>query len=787
MKFSEKWLREWVNPAVSTDELVHLLTMAGLEVDSVEPAGGEFSGVIVGEVVAMEPHPNADKLRVCQVKAGEGDVRQIVCGAANVHVGMRAPLAQVGAAVPGMKIKKAKLRDVESLGMLCSAKELGLAESADGLLPLPSDAAPGTDLRAYFDLDDQIIDIDLTPNRGDCLGLAGVAREVGVLTRTDVTAPAMPAVPAAIDDIFPVDVQAPADCPRYLGRVIRGVNPNAATPLWMQEKLRRGGIRSLGPLVDVTNYVLLELGQPMHAFDLARLNGGIVVRRATSGEKLTLLDGKQLALDADTLVIADANGPLALAGVMGGEQSGCNDDTRDVFLECAFFAPLAIAGRARKYGLHTDSSFRFERGVDSRLQRVAMERATRLLIDIAGGSAGPVVEKVSEAALPRPATIRLRRSRIKRLLGIEFADAEVVEIMTRLGMSLTATDDGWDVQAPSYRFDMAIEPDLIEELGRIHGYDNIPPMLPRAHMVMPLAPEERIPLARLREVLVDRGYQEAITYSFVDPKVHDLVVPGGKPVVLANPISADLSVMRTSIWPGLLTAAVHNLKRQQSRVRLFESGLIFVPGQEGLKQVNRLSGIVCGNVRAEQWGAPDRAVDFFDIKGDVECLLARDGLAYEPIDVPALHPGQTARVLKDGRELGVFGALHPAVAEALDIKTACYLFELDLDAVTARQLPVFEPLSKFPSIRRDLAFVVDAAVSAGALIGSIREAAGAMLQGVNVFDLYTGKGIETGRKSIALSLILQDSSRTLTDADVEEVMARVTSGLTTAHGATLRD
>lgn len=791
MKFSEKWLREWVDPGVSTDELAHLLTMAGLEVDSVEPAGGEFSGVIVGEVVAMEPHPNADKLRVCQVKAGEGDVRQIVCGAANVHVGMRAPLAQVGASVPGLKIKKAKLRQVESLGMLCSAKELGLAESADGLLPLPSDAVAGTDIRDYLGLDDAIIDVDLTPNRGDCLGLAGIAREVGVLTRTDLSVPDMPAVPASIDASFPVRVDAPEDCPRYLGRVIRGVNPHAETPLWMQERLRRGGIRSLGPLIDVTNYVLLELGQPMHAFDLARLSDGVEVRRARTGEKLVLLDGKTLELDQETLVIADSSGPLALAGIMGGEHSGCSDDTRDLFLECAFFAPLAIAGRARKYGLHTDSSFRFERGVDPQIQRNAMERATRLLIDIAGGEAGPVVENLSEADLPKAATISLRAARIKRLLGVEFAASEVEEILTRLGMCLIKTDDGWDVQAPSYRFDMAIEPDLIEELGRIYGYDNIPSVLPSAHMVMPEAPEGRLPLARLREVLVDRGYHEAITYSFVDPKVHDLIAPGGNPVALANPISADLSVMRTSIWPGLLTAVAHNLKRQQPRVRLFESGLIFVNSESGLAQVNRLSGVICGSVRGEQWSAKDRAVDFFDIKGDVESLLAAAGhkgrVAFEATSHPALHPGQTARIVRDGEELGLLGALHPAVADSLDIKTACYVFELDLDAISERALPVFAALSKFPSIRRDLAVVVDNSISSATLANTIREAAGTLLIEVNVFDLYTGAGIETGRKSVALGLILQDSSRTLVDADVDKVMARVTSGLTSAHGATLRD
>ncbi|MCA1805532.1 MAG: phenylalanine--tRNA ligase subunit beta [Xanthomonadaceae bacterium] len=592
MKFSEQWLREWVNPPVTAAELAEQLTMAGLEVDSVTPVAGDFSGVVVGEVLSAEPHPDADKLRVCKVNAG-AEPLQIVCGAPNVSVGMKVSTALIGALLPGdFKIKKSKLRGVESSGMLCSARELGLSEDAAGLMALPADAPVGTDIRAYLGLNDTCIEVDLTPNRGDCLGMAGIAREIGVLNRCAVAGPGMDPVPATIKDTFPVRVSAPEDCPRYLGRVIRGIDPSAATPLWMQEKLRRGGIRSLGPVVDVTNYVLLELGQPMHAFDLATLSGGIEVRHARAGEQLTLLDEKVIELDTGSLLIADADKPLALAGIMGGAGSGVSDCTDSLFLECAFFTPARIAGRARHYGLHTDSSHRFERGVDYLLQHRALERATALLLALVGGQAGPVIEVTSETQLPRVAPIHLRAARLQRLLGLRPDDATVEDILTRLGMDVQAGEGGWQVTPPTFRFDVTLEADLIEEIGRVYGYNRLPSSAFQAALVMRPAPEDRVPLRRLRDLLVNRGYQEAVTYSFVDPEIQGLVTPDLVPVPLANPISSELSVMRTSLWQGLLRTLQHNLNRQQRRVRIFEHGLKAAPLVSGRFPVSpRCAGI----------------------------------------------------------------------------------------------------------------------------------------------------------------------------------------------------
>ncbi|GAB6043457.1 phenylalanine--tRNA ligase subunit beta [Endothiovibrio diazotrophicus] len=792
MKFSEKWLREWVDPQVSSEELAEQLTMAGLEVDSVEPAAAAFSKVVVGHVLAVEKHPDADKLNVCKVDVGEGEPLQIVCGAANVHVGMKAPTALVGAVLPGdFKIKKSKLRGVPSHGMLCSAVEIGMAESADGLLPLAEDAEVGRDVRDHFDLDDTIIEVDLTPNRGDCLGMAGIAREVGVLNSCPVVAPSIPEIGAAIDDSFPVAVEVPADCPRYVGRVVRGLDPMAQTPPWMVERLRRGGIRSLGLLVDVTNYVLLELGQPMHAFDLRRLDGGIRVRRAVAGEHLTLLDGKEIELDEETLVIADEAKVLALAGIMGGEASGVADDTDTIFLESAFFAPEVIAGRARRYGLATDSSYRFERGVDPQLQRRAAERATGLLLAIAGGEAGPLVEVCSEVHLPAKAPVVLRRERIRRLLGIVLEDDRVVEILERAGMTVEAVDGGWRVVPPSFRFDITIEADLIEELGRIHGYNNIPAHYPEgAQRILPLA-EGETGLARLRAVLVDRGYQEAITYSFVDPEIQALLDPQGEGVRLANPISSDLSVMRTTLWPGLVKALQYNVARQQERVRLFETGLSFVKQGDEIIQEKYLSGVLCGGVEPEQWGLPSRTVDFFDAKGDVEVLLSLGGggerFRFVPENHPALHPGQSARVLCGDEAVGWVGALHPSLEQRIDLPGRCYLFEISLKYVVEGGVPEFRPLSKFPAIRRDLAVVVDEATAAGEIRAAVLDAAGPLLESLVLFDVYQGKGVESGRKSLALGLILQDSSRTLTDDDVEGVTRAVVAVLEEKFGASLRD
>ncbi len=793
MKFSEQWLREWVNPSISTDELVEQLTMAGLEVDAVEPAAAAFEKVVVGEVKELEPHPDADKLRVTRVDVGEDELLQIVCGAANVAVGMKVPTALVGAVLPGdMKIKKAKLRGVPSAGMLCSAKEIGLAEEASGLLPLAEDAPVGMNIRDFYKLDDACIDVDLTPNRSDCLGIEGIAREVAVLNRVEICRPVITPVAAEHDENFSVKVSAPEACPRYLGRIIKDVNVNAETPVWMQERLRRSGIRSLGPVVDVTNYVLLELGQPMHGFDLNILSGAIDVRYAADNEKLVLLDGKEVALDSDTLVIADANGPLALAGIMGGEKSGVTDQTKDIFLECAFFTPTVIAGRARRYGMQTDSSFRFERGVDYQLQARAMERATALLVEIAGGSAGPVSEVCSDSHLPVPATITLRHERVTKLLGLSLPESEIEEILVRLGCAVDKTTGGWHVTAPSYRFDFSIEADLIEDIGRIYGYNRLPTSAPRGDLKMSVRPEAQRPLDRFRNLLVDRDYQEAITYSFVDEEMQSLLSPAIKPVALANPISADLSVMRTSLWAGLLRAVEYNLNRQQSRVRLFEQGLNYFPQDNDFKQERYLAGVICGERLAEQWASEKgQLVDFYDVKGDVEALLATAGNAanftFESGKHPALHPGRTACLKRDGAVVGYLGSIHPELARKLKIPKHIQLFELQLDALENGEIAAFEALSKFPAIRRDLSFNVSREVLADEIRGVIADQGLTALKEIRVFDVYEGQGVEKGLKSIALGLILQDSSRTLTDQDVEEIITRVITALKEKTGASLRE
>lgn len=792
MKFSERWLREWVDPPVDSAGLVAQLTGAGLEVDAVEPAaGGDLAGVVVGRVLQVSPHPDADKLRVCQVDAGQGEPLTIVCGAPNVHAGMRAPTALVGAVLPGgMEIKQASLRGVASAGMLCSAAELGLAEDAAGLMPLPADAPVGAALRDYLGLDDVSIEVDLTPNRGDCLGIAGIAREVGVLNRLAVTPPAMEPVAAVSEDTLPVTVEAPADCPRYLGRVIRDVDPAAPSPLWLRERLRRSGLRSISALVDITNHVLLELGQPMHAFDLERLQGGIRVRRAAPGERLELLDDSTVDLDPDTLVIADDSGPVALAGIMGGAATAVGEGTRHVFLESAFFAPTVVAGRARRYARQSDSSHRFERGVDPELQRRALERATALVLEVAGGRPGPVIEAASGEHLPRRPAIPLRAERIRRVLGMPVDDADVDDILTRLGATVTPAAGGWAVQAPSFRFDLEREVDLIEELVRVIGYDRVPATTPAAHLHLRPEPEERVSLGAIQDVLTARGYREAITFSFVEPRVQERLDPGHPPIALANPISADLAVMRTTLWSSLLGAVAHNLNRQQGRVRLFETGLRFLGEGESVRQEAMVAGACAGSALPEQWGASSRPLDFFDVKGDVEALAALGGAGAQadflPLEDPALHPGQAASVVLGGEVAGRLGALHPEHLKALDLAGPVYLFELSLEVLRRGRLPAFTPLSRFPLIRRDLALVVPEAVTAAQVHGVIGQAAPDMLKNLQLFDVYRGEHIDSGKKSLALALYLQAAERTLTDAEVDAALGRIVDVLTHQLGAELR-
>ncbi|GLO28873.1 phenylalanine--tRNA ligase beta subunit [Pseudomonas putida] len=792
MKFSEQWLRGWVNPQVSRDELVARLSMAGLEVDSVTPAAGQFSGIVVGEILATEQHPDADKLRVCQVSNGQ-ETFQVVCGAPNARPGIKIPFAMIGAELPGdFKIKKAKLRGVESFGMLCSAAELQISEENDGLLELAADAPVGEDIRQYLSLDDASIEIGLTPNRGDCLSIAGLARDVSALYDTPVTRPVVPAVPAAHDEVRPVEVSAPAACPRYLGRVIRNVDLSKPTPLWMVERLRRSDVRSIDAAVDITNYVMLELGQPMHAFDLAEINGGIRVRMAEEGEKLVLLDGQEVALRADTLVIADHTRALAIAGVMGGEHSGVNTEkTRDLFLESAFFEPISVAGKARSYGLHTDASHRYERGVDSQLAREAMERATQLLLDIVGGEAGPVVEAVSEQHLPQVAPVTLRAERITQMLGMEMDRAQVEQLLNALELTTTKTEEGqWTVNIPSHRFDISLEVDLIEELARLYGYNNLPVRYPQARLAPQGKPETRGDLPTLRRLLVARGYQEAITYSFIDPKLFELFSPGVEPLLLANPISSDMAAMRASLWPGLVKALQHNLNRQQDRVRLFESGLRFVGQLGDLKQQPMIAGVVTGSRLPEGWANGRDGVDFFDVKADVEALLGYSGalsdFSFSAGKHPALHPGQTAAIERDGKLVGYLGAIHPELAKALDLDRPVFLFELVLGDVVEGRLPKFSELSKFPETRRDLALIAGRDVASSSVLEVIRDNAGEWLTDLRLFDVYQGKGIDPDRKSLAVGLTWQHPSRTLNDDEVNAALQNILTSLEQRLNTTLR-
>lgn len=791
MRISEAWLRESVDPDIDTDELVKQLTMAGLEVDGVDPAAAEFEGVVVGEVLDVKPHPNANRLRLCKVSVGTVEPLQIVCGASNVQEGMRAPTALVGAVLPGdFRINKSILRGQESFGMLCSQKELGLTEETDGLMRLPDDAPVGTNIRDYLKLDDCIIDIDLTPNRADCLGVEGVAREVALLNRLDWKPSAQKENSIDHQQSVPVKVEVFEACPRYLGRVVTGVNPAAPTPLWMQERLRRSGVRSLGPLIDVTNYVLLELGQPLHAFDCAKIEGQIVVRCAHAKEKLLLLNDQEIVLDDDMLVIADQSKALALAGIMGGQDSAVSTNTQDIFLECAYFSPAVILGKSRRYGLHTDSSHRFERGVDPELQRRAMERTTELIVAISGGQVGPIVEAKQESALPKRQSILLRAERIKKVLGVELADTEIEEFLRRLGMRVEQQSEGWWVRPPGFRFDISIEADLIEELGRVYGYDKLPRSDLFMHVELGKDSEKELSLDRIKDVLVDRSYQEAITFSFVDEELLSQLTPEQKPIPLENPISSELSMMRTTIWAGLLLAAQRNTNRQQERIRIFESGLIFLQRKDGIQQEQKIAGLITGTVYDEQWAEKTRFIEFYDLKSDVESLLALTGreFSYLAGQHPALHPGQTAEVLSaEGKRVGWLGMLHPSLQQDLEFDNPIFLFELDYRAIVERRLPAFQELSKFPHVRRDLAVIVEEGISGNDLVNCISRMENNILYEVLIFDVYRGKGVESGKKSVALGLFMRDSEGTLTETRIDAIVSQVFNQLNDDFDAKLRD
>ena len=791
MQISETWLREYVNPSITAVELVAQLTMAGLEVDSVTAAGAVFSGVVVGEVLATEKHPDADKLKVCTVNVGQAQHLQIVCGASNVRSGLKVPTALVGAVLPGdFKIKQSKLRGVDSAGMLCSEKELGIAAEASGLMELSSTAPVGKDIRDYLNLNDAIIEIDLTPNRADCLSIEGIAREVALLNDMDWTVPQVKEAKVAHQDCLSITVEEKTACPRYLGRLIKGINPKVETPSWMQERLRRSGVRSLSAVVDVTNYVLIEMGQPLHAFDADKLKGGITVRKAKSGETLALLNGQTITLANEALVIADDNQPLALAGVMGGSESAVSKDTQNIFLECAFFAPQAIAGKARHYGLHTDSSHRFERGVDASLQHRAIERATQLIVEIAGGSAGIINEFKEDAALPKRPAILLRRQRIEKILGISLPDAQIQTILVRLGMCIEPHPEGWLIAPPSFRFDMAIEADLIEELARVHGYNNIPnnSLLMRAELGK--ATETSLEIDRVKDLLVDRDYQEAITYSFVDGDIQQAVAPDDVIIKITNPISADMSVMRSTLWCGLLKAALHNLNRQQNRIRLFETGLRFISSDGQVQQQKMLAGLILGGLYPQQWGEKHRKVDFFDLKADVQAIVSlTDGVAmFKPATHSALHPGQTANIFSQtGEKIGVLGMLHPNIEKQLGFETQVFLFELDQDLLLDKVISKFKPISKFPLVSRDLSLIISEAISADEIIAAINKSNESSVQAISIFDLYRGKGVTEGCKSVAVSITLQNFTQTLTDAEIDAIFNNILQTLSKTIGAKLRD
>ncbi len=783
MKFSENWLRTFVNPPLASRALADALTMSGVEVELVEPVAPPFDQVVVAEVLEVQKHPAADRLTVCRVGAG-GAPLQVVCGAPNVRAGMRVPLARIGARLPGIEIKQAKVRGVESNGMLCSARELGLADDASGLLVLPADAPPGTDIRRYLELDDQLFTIKPTPNRGDCLSVFGFAREAAAVTGAALTPAPTAAVPAASSDRIEIVLEDKTACPRYCGRIVRGVNARAVAPRWMVQRLERSGLRSISAIVDVTNYVMLELGQPLHAFDLARLDGGICVRRGRSGERLKLLNEQEIALDASLLVIADSKKPLALAGIMGGLESAVTLDTGDILLESAFFDPAAIAGKSRVLGFSSDSAYRFERGVDFAATVQALERATRLVLDICGGKAGPVCEAI--ATLPERCPVRLRRARAQRLIGIEFTAQQIAGILQRLGFAFEAHGDEFLVTPPSYRFDFAIEEDLIEEVARVHGYDKIPAHPPVATAAMLPATESRISIKALRGLMVARDYQEVVSYSFIDRKWEIDFCANQDPVALANPIAAHLNVMRSGLIASLVDCLRLNLSRQHERVRLFETGRCFSRAGVAYDQVMMLGGVAYGNAAPEQWGVTGRKVDFYDVKSDVEAVIAPHVARFEAAQHPALHPGRSAKVTLQGVPIGWLGELHPRLQQDYDLPYSSMVFELNLDKILGREVPVYREISRQPLVRRDLSVEVPETVSAQAMLDTLKACAQRYVSEVALFDVYRGKGIDSDKKSIAFRVLMQDTDRTLTDAEVEAAIGQMLQVLQEQFQAKLR-
>ena len=790
MRINLEWLREWVDFELDPQELANQLTIGGLEVGSIEEIVWSAKGVLVAKVIDSHPHPNADRLNICQVDTGNG-CHSVVCGATNVRKNLITAYAPPGAILPdGRTIESVKLRGVASDGMLCSPAELGLADEHSGLLELDANAPLGIRVEDYLRLDDVILDLELTPNRGDCFSILGVSREVAALNGKSLKAPVIKAISAQIADTFPVVLESKDACPRFVGRVIRGVSTGGCSPSWMRERLRRSGVRAIHPIVDITNYVMLELGQPLHSYNLEKLSGAIHVRYAETLEKITLLDGSEIELDPNVLVIADDSGPVGLAGIMGGDSTAVESTTTDIFLEAAFFTPASIMGRARKFGLHTEASLRFERGVDPEHQSRAIERATELLLEISGGRPGPITIIENKNYLPSNEAIPLRHDRLESVLGLSLNPGVVESSLGLLKMTLQKQDNGWLVIPPKFRFDLAIEEDLIEEVGRMVGYDSLPLIPEIGARQLGLATEKCVSEDRIVDRLIDRGYSEIISYSFVEESLEKKINPNSVCVRLANPISKELGVMRGSLWPGLLTTAKRNLSRQRSRVRIFEVGTQFSQEPTTIKETRVVAGLASGALWPEHWKNDDRDVDFFDMKADLEALFEladyNDAMVFSLAEHPALTAGKTARIINKGEPIGWLGELHPELQQSLDIKTSTLLFSLELESLLLGKVPTFKAYSKYPSIRRDLALVLDEAISSKEIADCIREVSGKKLRDIKIFDVYRGKGIEPSRKSLALGLILQDTSRTLTDADVDQIICSVTSHLERVFGAKIR-
>jgi phenylalanyl-tRNA synthetase beta chain len=784
MQFSENWLRSLVNTDLDSQALSHALTMAGLEVEDMQPVAASFSKVVVAKILSAEKHPDADRLQVCKVDVGLAEPLQIVCGAANARAGLLAPCAMVGAELPGISIKEAKVRGVESFGMMCSSKELGLTAEATGLLELSDEAVVGQDIREYLDLNDHVLTLKLTPNRSDCLSLVGIARDVAAITGAKTRFESIAAHQVGSQQTKQVAITEQAACPRYCGRLIAGVNAKAATPAWIVKRLERSGIGSISAIVDITNYVLLALGQPMHAFDAAKLNGDINVRFAKDKESLDLLNDQSIELKTDDLVIADAQGAIALAGIMGGKPTSVTDDTADIFLESAFFTPAVIAGKARRLGLSTDSSYRFERGVDFGNTRNAMELATELIVQICGGAVGAITEVTHTLPVRKP--VKLRLSRLVAVLGITLEQDVVATLLTQLGFDFTVTNNEFTVTPPSFRFDIEIEEDLIEEIARLHGYDHIPATPPVANLNILAAPEARLHQNQLRDRLVALGYQEVVNYSFVDESWERDLLGNSAPIKLQNPIASNLSVMRTSLWGGLLDTLTYNLNRKQERAYLFEIGAVYHQQANSFVENTRISGLAYGSEKPEQWAVDGEDADFFDVKGHVESLVGTR-LAYEKAEHPALHPGQTARLLLNGQAIGWLGKLHPKWQQHYSLAKSTFVFELDVAAISERTVPAYEEVSKYLPVRRDLAVVLDENIAVETVLKEIKNANIELISEVALFDLYQGKGIAENKKSLALSILMHDTQKTLVDSDADKAMGNLLQLLQNKFNAMLRN